>query len=200
MTGRGIARRFAASLVLRDLRRRFRRVVWIGEPPALPEGPVVVYANHHAFHDGYLLWHLLGHRLGRPFVLWMEQWDAVPLFGPLGALPFPAGDARRRAATVRETARRMTQDPKTVFLLFPEGVLGPPDAGLAPFRSDLTRLARLLPDATRWWPAAVRVTWWGDERPTALLTGGPLHDHPDGEERARLQALLDRLADARPAD
>ncbi|MDX1420926.1 MAG: hypothetical protein R3181_13255, partial [Rubricoccaceae bacterium] len=34
----------------------------------------------------------------------------------------------------------------------------------------------------------------------AHQTGGPLHNPPDGEERVRLQALLDRLADARPAD
>jgi len=174
-------------------------VVWVGEPPALPEGvPVVLYANHHYFHDGYLLWYLAARRLGRPFALWMEAWDEAPLFAPLGALPFPKEDARRRAAPVRATVRRMTREPRTVLLLFPEGVLGVPDAGLAPFRADLPRLARLLPPETRWWPVAVHVTWWSDERPTALLTGGPLHDEPDGDEPARLRALLDRLTAVRP--
>src|SRR5690606_22134977 len=98
-------------------------------------------------------------------------------------------------------------DPRSVLLLFPEGTLDVPDAGLAPFRADLPRLARLLPPETRWWPVAVHVTWWSDERPTALLTGGPLHDAPEpapakagGGEPARLRALLDRLTQARPAD
>jgi hypothetical protein len=139
-------------------------------------------------------------RLGRPFALWMEAWDAVPLFAPLGALPFPPEEPRRRAATVRETLRRMTRDPGTVLLLYPEGVLGPSDAGLAPFRTDFARLARLLPETARWWPVALRVTWWGDARPTALLAGGPLHDGSNGAQRAHLQTLLDGLGEARPGD
>jgi 1-acyl-sn-glycerol-3-phosphate acyltransferase len=200
VTGQALARRFAERLMARALARKFRRVVWLGPLPALPEAPVVLYANHHYFHDGYLLWHLAYRHLGRPPVLWMEAWDAVPLFGPAGALPFPADDTRRRTATVRETVRRMTAAPRTVLLLYPEGVLGPPDAGLAPFRADLARLARVLPSATRWWPVALRVTWWGDERPSALLTGGPVHDAPDGGERERLAALLERLTAARPDD
>ena len=74
-----------------------RSAAWSGstrEPPSLPDAPVVLYANHHGFHDGYLLWQLVGHALGRPVVIWMEEWERAPLFGPVGALPFP----RRRAA------------------------------------------------------------------------------------------------------
>lgn len=206
LPGRRLARRAVEGLILRDLRRTFRRVAWLGPwPPALPVGPdgqpapLVLYANHHGFHDGYLLWLLVGHALGRPALVWMEEWDRAPLFGPLGALPFPPDDARARARAVREAARRMTADPRTVLLLFPEGILGPPDAGLAPFRTEPVRLARLLPPGAAWWPVALRATWWGDDRPTALLTADAPHA-PDGREAARLGALLDRLRAARPAD
>ncbi len=201
--GKRLARRTVAGLIRRTLRRDFRRVVWVGgRGPTLPEGrPAVVYLNHHTFQDGYLLW-LLTHRvLRRPTVLWMEDWDRAPLFGPLGVLPFPPDDRRQKLATVRETARRLRADPRTLFLYFPEGDLRPPDLGLGPFDAErFERLARLLPPETLWWPAALRLTWWGEDRPTALMAAGEPHEAPDGRERERLEALLARLHDVRPGE
>ncbi|MEM6327626.1 MAG: 1-acyl-sn-glycerol-3-phosphate acyltransferase [Bacteroidota bacterium] len=195
-----LAARAGAALIERDLRQSFRRVVWVGDLPDLPEDrPVVAVANHHAYFDSYLLWRLASVTLRRPFIVWMEKWDQVPLFGPLGALPFPPDDARRRARTVRETARRMTDGP-AFLLLYPEGTMGPPDAGLAPFRTDLVRLGRVLPETAVWWPVGVRVTDWGHARPTALLAGGDPLPAPDGTEADRLAAVLNRLAQARPED
>ena len=191
--GARLARRLVERLIQRDLHRRFRRVVWLSETPTLPEGPLVVYANHHSFYDGYLLWLLVRHRLGRPLVIWMEEWDRAPLFGPIGALPFPAEDARQRTTTIRETARRLAADPRTVLLLFPEGDLRPPDQGLGSFRADLDRLARVLPETVCWQPLAMHLTWWGDDRPTALLTTPPAHDMPDGQEIERLRSGLQSL-------
>jgi len=198
--GARLARRFIERLMHRDLRRAFRRVVWVGEhAPALPDGPVVLYANHHGFYDGHLLWLLAARTLGRPVVVWMAEWTRAPLFGPAGALPFPKHDVRSRTATLRETVRRMERDPRTVLLLFPEGELRPADAGLGPFRADLARLGRVLPAETAWWPVALRVTWWGEDRPTALLTTEAVHPAPDGREAERLGALLHRLRRAEPA-
>ncbi|HYE95880.1 MAG TPA: 1-acyl-sn-glycerol-3-phosphate acyltransferase [Rubricoccaceae bacterium] len=194
-----LARRAAGALIVRDLKRSFRRVVWVGPPPSLPDAPVVLYANHHGFHDGYLLWLLAGKLLRRETTLWMEEWRRVPLFGPLGTLPFPPGDARQRVATLRETARRMKKE-NPVLVLFPEGALRPPDAGLGPFRADLPRLARVLPAETRWWPVALRATWWGEDLPTALLTAGPLYETPDGQEPDHLRVLLTSLQAVRPDD
>lgn len=195
-----LAARAAGALIERDLASAFRRVVWVGERPALSPGrPVVLYANHHAYFDSFLLWRLIARTLERPFIVWMEKWDAVPLFGPLGALPFPPEDATRRMRTIRETARRMESGP-AILLLYPEGEMRPPDSGLGPWRADLVRLARLLPANALWWPLAVRVTDWGQASPTALLAAGEPHEIPDGSERQRLQAVLDRLHEARPSD
>lgn len=207
LPGRHVAARFAARIIRNDLRRTFRRVVWVGERPweppvALPpDRPVVLYSNHHYFHDGYLLWLLTNGVLGRPPVLWMQDWARAPLFGPLGALPFPADDNAARRATVRETLRRLRDAPRSVFLYFPEGSLRPPDLGLGAFEeSRLVRMARLLPEEVCWWPVAIRVTWWGEDRPTALLTGGRPHESPDGREAERLAALLERLGQSHPGD
>ncbi len=197
-----------ARLIERSLHRAFRRVVWAGPEPwatgALdPDRPLVLYANHHGFYDGYLLWLLARRALGRPALLWMRDWERTPLFGPLGALPFPPGDGEaeraQRLATVRATARRLGTRPPPVFLYFPEGELRSPDAGLAAFPTErFIRLARLLPNAVQWWPVGLRVTWWSEDRPTALLAGGTPHDAPTGDEHARLAATLGGLRAAQP--
>lgn len=201
--GARLARRLAQRIITADLRRSLRRVVWAGPPESLrvalaPGRPAVLYANHHYFHDSYLVWYLLTHVLRRPPVVWMEKWREAPLFGPVGALPFPSDDPAARVATIRETARRMGADPRTGLFVFPEGVMHPPETGLAPFRTDLARLARLLPADAQWWPVGVYLTWWGEARPTAVLGAGPCADTPPDEPRAALGAVLERLAAVRP--
>jgi hypothetical protein len=204
--GRRLATSFVERLIVRSLRQSFRRVVWVGpEPwrgatPALsPERPLALYTNHHSFYDGYFLWLLARRVLDRPPLLWMNEWARIPLFGPLGTLPFPTDDRRQRLATIRETARRLRDRPEHVFLYFPEGELGAPDAGVAEFSPDAPRrLAKLLPDATQWWPVGIHVTWWGEDRPTAILGGGAPHDTPTGDERAHLTAVLDTLRATEP--
>ena len=195
-------RAYAAHTMTGSLRAAFRRAVWAA--PALadpaPGRPLVVYANHHVYHDSFLLWHLLTRGLGRPMVVWMERWEQAPLFGPIGALPFPDGDARARAATIRETVRRMTVDPRTALYVYPEGTMHPPEDGLLPFKADLPRLARLLPSTAAFVPLGIRSSWWGESRPTAILGAGDAHGPPDGTEHARLAAVLARLDTLRPAD
>ena len=199
--GARLARRFAERTIRAEL-DRLRRVVGVDgveEDPA-PGRPLVVYANHHVYPDSFLLWHLVTQTWGRPMVVWMEAWDRAPLFGPVGALPFPEGDARRRVRTMRETARRMAADARTALYLYPEGAMRVPEDGLGPFLADLPRLARVLPDAVAWVPVGVHAAWWGESRPTGVLALGEPHDAPDGAERARLAAALDAARAARPAD
>jgi hypothetical protein len=181
------------ALLRVDLRRAFRRVCWVGDwPPSLPDGPVIAYANHHHYYDGHLGWLLFQERLGRSATLWMAEWDRFPFFGAVGAQPFPPDAPARRAATLRRTARRFRDTPRTVLIYFPEGRLRSPDQGLGDFDAEaLQRLGRLYPDAA-WWPLGVHVTWRGHARPTVLLRGGPSHA-ADGRERERLRAHLDAL-------
>ncbi len=197
-----LARAYAARTMTGSLKSAFRRAVW--DAPALsdpaPGRPLVVYANHHVYHDSFLLWHLLTRGLGRPIVVWMAEWERAPLFGPIGALPFPADDARARAATIRETVRRMTADPRTALYVYPEGHMHPPEDGLLPFKADLPRLARLLPPEAAFVPVGVHTSWWGESRPTAVLGAGEAHGLPEGTEPERLSAVLARLAVLRPSD
>jgi 1-acyl-sn-glycerol-3-phosphate acyltransferase len=186
-------RRLVAALLRVDLRWAFRRVCWVGKwPPALPDGPVIAYANHHYFYDGHLAWLLFREQLRRPPTLWMAEWDRLPFFAAVGAQPFPPDDPARRAATIRRTARRFRAQPETVLAYYPAGTLHPPEDGVGAFDASATkRLAGLYPQA-RWWPYAAYVTWQNEAAPTALLTGGSAHE-ADGQERARLQACLQDL-------
>ncbi len=204
--GKRVVVALVERMIERTLRRTFRRIVWVGPEPwhgpkavLSPNRPLVAYANHHSFHDGYLLWLLARRVMDRRPLLWMNEWEQTPLFGPIGALPFPKGDPAQRLSTIRETVRRLRDRSEHVFLYFPEGELGPPDAGVAAFApSAFGRLADLLPDAAQWWPLGIHVTWWGEDRPTVLLGGGAPHDAPTGDERERIEGTLSMLRDAPP--
>ena len=186
-------------MMKRALQRAFRRVCWVGALPSLPPGvPVVLYANHHNFFDGYLAWLLTQKVLRRPSLTWMAEWDKFPLFGAVGALPFPPDDPRRRAATLRHTIRRFRQEPDTILVYFPEGRLHRAEEGLAPIDPDaFARLDRLLPDKL-WWPVGIHVSWWGEALPTALLGSGDPHPTASGEEPTRLDAVWHAVRSAEP--
>ncbi len=187
------------GMIVRTLRRVFRRVCWVGAAPALPpQTPVVLYANHHNFFDGYLTGLLVRRVLRRPFLVWMEDWDRFPFFGAVGALPFPPDDAARRAATLRHTVRRFRAAPETTLVYFPEGRLHRAEEGILPFDADaLARLDRLLPDKV-WWPVGLYAAWWNDALPTALLGGGAPHTRATGEEQARLESVWQAVRTAGP--
>ncbi|MHC4815919.1 MAG: 1-acyl-sn-glycerol-3-phosphate acyltransferase [Planctomycetota bacterium] len=183
-------------LMERALRREFRRIVWLDRQlPRLPDGPIVLYANHHAFYDGYVLGYLVERVLRRRAIMWVETLERFPFFRALGALPFPADDRWERVATMRRTARAWQTDPGMVLIYFPEGRLHPWEEGVAWPADD--RLARLgsLTDDLAWWPVSLRVGGWQDHRPTAYLRAGRWHDRSTGLEQAQLAALMHSLED-----
>lgn len=195
-----LARPAVERMMLRALRRAFRRIVWTGPRPHLPaDRPVVLYMNHHNFYDGYLAWLIIDRVLEREGITWMAEWHRFPPFSAAGALPFPRDDERQRAQTVRRTARRMARTPNTALAYFPEGSLHRPEEGIQPFSSaPLRRLERLFPPLT-WLPLGLHVTWWGEATPTVVLGGGPPHDRIDGEEHPRLDAVWQAVRSAPPA-
>ncbi len=186
-------------ILRRDLCSAFRRICWIGPAPDLrAEAPVVLYANHHNYYDGHLLWLVVDRLLGRTPLLWMAEWDRFPFFAPSGALPFPPDDAHRRSATLRCTIRRFRKRPRTALIYFPEGRLHAPEEGVRPFDEQaFARLDRLLPEK-QWWPVAIHVTWRGEASPTAFLTGGAPHARACGDEAQGLRRPLDRRRGPEP--
>jgi len=201
---KGLGAATVRALMRHELRSTFRRVAWMSDrSPSETDGvpgaaPVILYANHHHFYDGHLLWYLLTKWMRRPATIWMNEWEHYPFFAAVGAQPFPPENASRRAATLRRTARRFREEPHTVLVYFPEADLHAPAAGIHPFPEDaIQRLGRLYPEAT-WWPVAIDVTSWGDKYPTACLRPGTPHRAPDGTERDRLRHLWHTLRKTGP--
>jgi 1-acyl-sn-glycerol-3-phosphate acyltransferase len=194
---------FVDRLIARSLRGHFRAVYGRGAPPA-EQRPLILYANHHYWWDGYLAYWLI-RSWGRRTMVWMESYRRFPPFGAVGALPFPAGDITARARTVRRTLQAL-RSPETALLLFPEGKLHGDTERLLPFQRSLHWLARQLPHA-QLLPLAIHIEPSYHQYPRAYLSiGAPfLSDLSDPEAwlcsaaealHATLQAVR---ADARAA-
>lgn len=180
-------------MIRRSVRRAFHTVYWC--PPTFEiQEPAIFVPNHHGWHDGYVMYLALS-RLGlrNPFHDWIQEYDAFPLFGRVGGMPFPQGDAGRRAMTIRQTVRHLRDGHN--MMLFAEGVLHRPPELLA-FGKALELLAKQVPNA-QIVPVAIRYQHAMHERPEAYLAfAPPVAPGPDLCFRTRLEvaAALDRLA------
>ncbi|MCX7924588.1 MAG: lysophospholipid acyltransferase family protein [Fimbriimonadales bacterium] len=185
--------RFVDWLIGRSLRAHFRAVYVRGAPPSEPK-PLILYANHHYWWDGYLGYWLI-RSWGRRPLAWMEAYRRFPPFGAVGALPFPPDDAAARARTVRCTLKRL-QSPDAALLLFPEGVLHGDTERLLPFQRSLHWLAQRVPEAVVL-PLAMYIEPSYHQYPRAYLRlGEPFVCNAPGEEawlRAAAQALEAQL-------
>jgi hypothetical protein len=124
---------------------------------------------------------------------WIQEYDAFPLFGAVGGMPFPTDDPARRSETIRRTVRLLRA--RHSLLLFAEGVLHRPP-GLLEFGKSLDFLARVAPEACVI-PVAIRYELALHERPEAFVWfGEPMAKGEDIARRTRLSvaAALDRLS------
>ncbi|MBS1720867.1 MAG: 1-acyl-sn-glycerol-3-phosphate acyltransferase [Armatimonadetes bacterium] len=166
----GIVGTFVGNYIRRAVRKAFRRLYWI-PPTDLPEGPIIYATNHHGWHDGYVMFHVVS-ALQRPALDWIAEFEAFPLFRTVGGMPFPPNDPQARAITIRKTIRRM-RDEKKDLILFAEGILhhGP---DLLPFGEALELVAKKVP-GVKVVPTAIRYEMNMHERPEAyVLFGAPL--------------------------
>ena len=135
-----------------------------------PSCPVILFANHHYWWDGFLGYWLI-RALGRRMVVWMEAYRRFPPFGAIGALPFPPDDPQVRARTVRRTVQILRTEPATALLLFPEGVLHGDTERLLPFQRSLHWLVCRVPQATLL-PLAIHIEPSYHQYPRAYLSVG----------------------------
>lgn len=186
-------------MLLRSLKGYFHAVYLTTKQPVDPDRPTIVYSNHHYWWDGYLL-HLLARELrpGRAMI-WMPKLDAFRPFALLGAMPFPAQDAIKRASTVRRSLRRLREGPNLLFM-FPEGESHPAPK-VDPFLPGLYWLARRLPEVV-FVPLAIHIEQATEQFPVAyLMIGEPLVANTDRRgpwlEAARepVVAMLGELRD-----
>ncbi len=179
-------------MIRRSVRKSFRGVYWI--PPAEPiPGPAIFVPNHHGWHDGYVMYHLVS-ALGLRTLDWIAEFDAFPLFARVGGMPYPPGDPGRRAATVKRTIRLMRTEGRSLLLFAEADLHRPPE--LLRFGKALETVARSVPGSTVV-PVGIRYEMSLHERPECwVLPGRPVESGEGLAERTRwaVGALLDEIA------
>lgn len=188
MQEKGLAGRLVGAMIRRSVRQRFHSV-YLSLPEAKPTAPSILYANHHGWMDGYLMFHL-ALELGIDCVDWIEEFDSFPLFAAIGGIRFAKGDAAGRATAVRQTIRMMKTDSKSL-VIFPEGVLHRPPE-LLPFGRALELVAKSVPSATLH-PVGIRYEMSLHERPEAWISVGEGHAFASLDHcRSQVAAQLDQ--------
>jgi len=184
---KGLAGRLVGAMIRRSVRQRFHSV-YLSLPEAKPTAPSILYANHHGWMDGYLMFHL-ALELGIDCLDWIEEFDAFPLFASIGGIRFARGDASGRASAVRQTIRLMRKESKSL-VIFPEGVLHrPPD--LLPFGRALEIVAKSVPNAVLH-PVGLRYEMSLHERPEAWISVGEGHGFASSKDcQLRVAAQMD---------
>lgn len=192
----GLAARAVEHLIVRELRSAFHAVhVCTTSDAEFPAGPIVLYANHHTFHDGYAVWYMARHVLARRPLVWMREWERFPFFGAAGAQPFPEEDPAERRRTIRRTRARFDGDDRSALIYFPEGRMHPLEDGVEPWPSEVfPRLHRIL-GRPQWAPVALYPAWRENDRPELFIGLGEPRPAVDGTEFDRLAQLLGVMPD-----
>ncbi len=186
----GILGKMVDGMIRRSVRGRFRQVYWI--PPESVGHPTVFVPNHHGWHDGYLMYHALS-ALNLRFLDWITEYDAFPLFGKVGGMPFPANDSNRRVQTIRKTIRLMKSEKRSLMLFGEQQLHRGPQVW--PMGGALELIVKKVPDC-QVVPVAIRYDMSTHERPEAYLKfGKPIELGPDLLHRTRLSLMreMDRL-------
>jgi hypothetical protein len=187
MQEQGLIGRLVGAMIRRSVRQRFHSV-YLSKPDVLPKAPAILYANHHGWMDGYLMFHLAS-ELGIDCLDWIEEFDAFPLFASVGGIKFPKDDPSGRASAIRRTIRLMRNEGKSL-VIFPEGVLHRPPE-LLPFGRALEVVAKSVPNVTLH-PVSLRYELSMHERPEAWISIGEGHPYSSlGDCQLRLAEEMD---------
>lgn len=177
MQAEGPIGHLVAAMIRRSVRHRFHTVYW--KPPQQPpQSPVVFYANHHGWMDGYLMFHV-AEALQIRCLDWIEEFDAFPLFRYIGGMPYAPNNTPQRLATIRKTMNLMNAKGRSL-VIFPEGILHRPPH-ILPFGKSLATIARHVKQAT-FVPVTIAYELALHERPEAWITIGNAHQFQSAED------------------
>ncbi len=189
----GVAGKLVASMIRRSVRKHFHTVYWSNANSETLRSPAVLYANHHGWMDGYLMFHLIS-ELGLVSVDWIEEFDSFPLFSKIGGMRFAKGDFTGRVGTIRKTIRLM-QNESCSLVLFPEGTMHRPPS-LLPFGGALDLIAKRVPNAV-FVPIGIYYEQSMHQRPEAWISVDLVHTfHSRQDCEERLASNLENLRES----
>lgn len=182
------------AYVAHKVRGAFRGI-WVSGPLPPAEEPLIAYANHTSFWDGFIaqrladLWSRDGY-----CVVEEPNLTKYPFLARAGAFSIRRGDARSTVETFRY-AKALLRRPRAMIFTFAEGRLTPFTAAPVLERG-LEVLARRT--GARCVPVAMRPVFFEDEKPDLLVAVGAPHPPEAVETSAeRLGALCRRIAETR---
>ncbi|HEX6873568.1 MAG TPA: lysophospholipid acyltransferase family protein [Micromonosporaceae bacterium] len=191
------------GLVRPALRRQFHRV-WVRVDGPLPrpvDGPLLAYANHPSWWDGFaamLIDRELLRRRYRGYVMVdQEQLRRYRFFRWCGAFSVDRQRPRSALASVRYASDLLAGATDRALWIFPQGELRPNDLRPITVQSGLARIALATP-GVQLWPVAMRYEFGHEQRPELFLRVGPAHragGGPVSQLVADLAARLTRAVD-----
>jgi 1-acyl-sn-glycerol-3-phosphate acyltransferase len=180
-----------------------------GPPPGPLTGasgaPVVLFANHCSWWDGYMLMLANQRRWRLDAYLMMEerQLARYPFFRYAGAFSVDRDNPRSAARSIAYAAQLLTAAPGRGLLIFPQGRILANDRRPLGFYGGAGHLVKRLETCLAR-PVALRYEFIGEQKPDAFISiGAPLHfaapnDAPrdiTARLEASLAAELDRVRD-----
>jgi 1-acyl-sn-glycerol-3-phosphate acyltransferase len=193
---RYMQRSFHAVRLLRD-----------GQPPQLPDQPLVVYCNHPSWWDPLLCLFLAQYYFPARAHYGPMDAEALARYRFLTRLGFfgLATGTRQSAATLLRVGQALAQRPQTALWITPQGQFTDPRQRPVRFRPGLGHLARRL-STVAFVPLALEYPFWYERLPEALACFGdavlvdqlPLRRATDWTAllARQLEATQDRLAEA----
>jgi 1-acyl-sn-glycerol-3-phosphate acyltransferase len=160
--------------------------IWVKNAPSVAESldpalPVLIYANHTSWFDGFLLMRLqqaIRPKSVRCFPMIEREWVARSRIASLlGAIPIADTVGKTRRAFYSFEAQRRVFDDQFTLLYFPQGRIWPTARGNLSFKRGLEiLLPRLSP--IQYFPVAIQFEMLCEPRPQFFLTLGKVEVTP----------------------
>src|SRR4051794_36353514 len=122
----------------------FRAAEPLAAPPSKLDAPVIFYANHHTWWDGYLA-HLVVRQvygLGPHLMMDVRQLQRYPFFSWAGCFSVDREDGREAMRSIDYIAHELRRGPGQALWIFPQGEIRPQEQRPLNFYSGLTRTIR----------------------------------------------------------
>lgn len=134
--------------------------------------PVILYANHSNWWDGFMAFQLTSNYLKADDYLMMdfEQMRKYRFFKYIGVFSVNRGDAREGVESINYTAE-LLKDSKKYLWIFPEGVMHAQDYEPLKFYSGLTRIAEKA-GKVNLVPVSLRYEFINEQRPEVFIKIG----------------------------
>lgn len=189
---------------------RFRATEPLPAPPSQLKAPIIFYANHNTWWDGYLAQIVTKQVYGVDGYLMMDlqQLTRYRFFSWAGVFSVDQQHGRSALRSIDYIAEVLKEQPGRALWIFPQGEIRPQERRPLGFHSGMARLIRRVGQCYVY-PVAVRFEFFREQYPEILIEVGPARLFAAGESfdpkkltadlETTLAGQLDRLRETATA-